>query len=173
MYKKYLISFLLIIATFIIHQSLVLNLNWQFNFWPAILIFILFIFKEKTALVWGISIGYLLDHFSYIPFGVNLVILFLMISVVYFLIKNILTNRSVLSLLILTLVGTLIYDGLYLVVSGWLIKEVELESIIRLNLSGILLQIFANLILVFVLFLIVIKFTKRLQSDLITKRYGG
>ena len=173
MYKKYITTFLLIILVFILHQSFVLNLGWQFNFWPAILTFILFIFKEKTALIWGIGIGYLLDHFSYIPFGINLIILFIMISVVFFLMKNLLTNRSVLSLSILTLVATLIYDGLYLIISGWLVRASDLESIVRLNFSGILLQIFTNLILVFIMFLIVHRFTKRLQSDLISQRYDS
>ena len=147
------------------------NLDWHFNFWPAILIFILFIFKERVALIWCISIGYLLDHFSYIPFGVNLIILFLMISGVYFLMKNVLTNRSIFSLFILTLIGTLIYDGLYLLTTGWLIRAGDLETILRLNFLGIIWQVLANTILTFIMFLIVLKFTKRLQSDLISKRY--
>ena len=172
MYKKYLLLVLLILVVFILHQSLIVNLNWHFNFWPAFLIFIIFIFKEKKALFWGIGIGFLLDIFSYIPFGINLVIFFLIISITHFLMKNLLTNRSILSLLILTLIATGIYDILYLIISKFAIQAGGLEKIIQLNFSTILFQIFANLILVLVLFLITLKFTKRIHSDLISQRYG-
>ncbi len=172
MYKKYLIMILLILLVFILHQSLLINLNWQFNFWPVILTFILFIFKEKVALIWVVGVGYLLDNFAYIPFGINLVILFCMIGVVYFLMKRLLTNRSILSFLILTLIATLIYDGLFLLLSSFAINLADLQSIIRLSWSTILWQILANLILGVILFLITFKFTKRLQTDLISKRYG-
>src|SRR4030043_1581982 len=96
---KYILICLLILLVFIIHQSFLLPLNWRFNFWPAIFVFILFVFNYKTALLWGISLGFLLDHFSPLFFGTHLIILYLIISILYLLTQHLITNRSILSFL--------------------------------------------------------------------------
>lgn len=166
MLKKNLLIILLIIVIFILQQSFIMNLNWRFNFWPAILIFILFVFDSKLALFWGLIAGFLADIFSVMPFGTNLFVFLIMLLIIYLLIKDIITNRSLLSLLILVLGGTLIYNLSLWLLSLTVFKLFSLEENIHLNLNTIFVQVVSNLILALVLFYITHRFTNKLKVSL-------
>ncbi len=166
---RYILTSLLILVVFIIHQSLILKLDWRFNFWPVILTFILFIFDYKLALFWGIGIGFLLDIFSTLPFGSHLIILFLIVLFLYLLTKHLITKRSFLSILILTLMATFLYDILLYFIK-LLIRSNGLNKIIIINLNTIFVQLVSNSILIFLLFIITLYFTRRLNTDLIVRK---
>ncbi len=170
MLKKYLLSALLVITVFVLHQSLAAHLDWRFSLWPVILVFILFTFNENSALLWALISGFLLDLYSILPFGIYLIVLFLVILIIYLLAKNFVTNRSFTSFFILTLIATGLHN-LFLFLSQILFSWLgNLEKIIIFNLSTILFQILTNIILCIVLYFITSKFTKKLKTDLIINR---
>jgi len=170
MLKKYFLSVLLIILIFILHQSLAAHLDWRFNLWPVILVFILFAFNENSALLWVLISGFLLDIYSILPFGIYLVILFLVILIIYLLAKNFVTNRSFMSFFVLTLIASIIHI-IFLFLAQILFSWLgNLEKIIIFNLSTILFQILTNIILCIILYYITSKFTKKLKTDLIINR---
>lgn len=169
MRKKIVLIILLILIVFIIHQSLILKIDWRFNFWPVILTFILFIFGHKLALFWAIVIGFLLDIFSVLPFGTHLIILFLIIIILYLLTKHLLSNRSILSILILTILATLLYNFFLFLSSQIFIRLFNIENIMIINLNTIFVQLISNIILAFLLFIITLYFTKKLHTNLIIR----
>ena len=106
MFKKYIAIFLIICIIFIIHQSIILRLDARFNFWPAMIIFLIIIFGLRLGLIYSLAWGFLIDLYSPLPFGTFLIIFFLIAVICYFLAKNFFTDRSLLSFLILGLLAT-------------------------------------------------------------------
>jgi rod shape-determining protein MreD len=170
MFKKYSFTFLLILLIFFFHQSAILAINWRLNFLPAILVFVLFAFNKNLALFWSISLGFLLDVYSALPFGSHLISLYLILLAVFFLAKNFITNRSYLSLTILTILATLLNNlFLYLIQKIILLSSVP-NKLIIINWQIVFIQIISNLILISIIFYITYKFTTRLKTDsIITK----
>ncbi len=166
MFRKNLLLILLIILVFVLHQSLFLKLNARFNFWPAIMAFIIFVFGYKTVLNWGVVAGFLLDLFSALPFGINLISLFIIILILYLLIKNLITNRSLFSLLILSLVATLVSGGLFYFASI-IFKSGEGIKLDFINLNTFFVQLVSNLIFTLLAFFVTLYFTKKLNTNLI------
>jgi len=165
MSKKIIFTILPIILIFILHQSLILKLNWRLNFWPVILVFILFIFDYKLSLIWALTVGFLLDLYSSLPFGFNLVILFLLTLTAYLLIRGFVTNRSFLSLLILAIFATLFYNIFIFLSQELLIWLIDFNKILTFDLSTIFVQIVSNAVLTFLLFISTLKLTKRFQNN--------
>lgn len=170
MLKKYFFITLLIILIFILHQSLAAHLDWRFNLWPVILVFILFTFNENLALLWTVIIGFLLDLYSVLPFGIYLITLFLVILIIYLLAKNFVTNRSFLSFFILTLTASVLHIIFLYFAQSLFTWLSNLEKIMIFNLSIIFFQILTNVILCIILYFITSKFTKKLKTDLIINR---
>ncbi len=170
MQKKYFFIILLIIFVFILHQSLIANFDWRFNLWPVILVFVLFAFNENLALLWGIVSGFLLDLYSILPFGINLITFFLIIFIIYLLAKNFVTNRSFLSFFILCLIAVFLNIGFLFLAQKLFSWFGNLEQIIIFNWSTIFFQILTNIILCIILYFITAKFTKKLKTDLIISR---
>jgi len=169
MIKKYFFTFLLIIVVFIIQQSLIIRLDARLIFWPTILSFITVIFNPRWSLIWGLSAGFLLDIFSLLPFGSHLIIFFLIIAVVHLLSKNFLTDRSILSFIILSLVAIVIYNCLLYAEQTILIKLISQYQIFKFNLKSLLIQSIVNLILTLILFFTTLKFSKKLETNILMR----
>lgn len=70
----------------------------------------------------ALAIGWFLDVFGFHPFGLSLLSLFLSAVLVYLVLENLLTNRSLYSFLLLTAIGVLaeaIFYNLLLLVVDW------------------------------------------------------
>lgn len=159
MFKKYLYLSLLCILIFIIHQSFLLTLWPSINLWPVLCVFCIFFFKPQTSLYIIILSGFLLDiYFS--SFGLNLLFLFIISAITYFLQKNLLTNRSLISFSILNLLAVLLLNLFFF------IAQISGAQIIHLGLKTIFFQLITNLVLSFILFYIVSRFTNLLRSRL-------
>ncbi len=113
MYSKIILNIVLIISLVVIQLSFIsglpANLN-NLNLILIILIFILSLINLDTAMWWAVGAGFLLDIFSFTPFAVYLVCLFLTIVIANFLLVNFFTDRSLYSFLALVGLTTVIYE---------------------------------------------------------------
>jgi hypothetical protein len=169
MSKKYFILFfkiILIAAVFIVHQSFFLKLDWRFNLYPAILVFVLFLFDLKPAFFWLLGLGFLADLFSFLPFGFNLSAFFCLILITYFLNKNLITNRSFFSLLMLAAIATVFFN-FFLFLAFKFFGRADLVGAFALNMGIIGFQLLTNLIFIFLAFFIASLFSRRSRSDYI------
>ncbi len=167
MFKHNLLKFIFFVLIFIIHQSFALTLDWRFNLWPAILTFTLFAFGEKNSLFMAILIGFLMDNMSILPFGSYLITFFLITVVSFLLAKNFITNRSFISLFILTFISIIIFNFLL-----WFLQIIYLwfnllEKTLIININTIIFQLITNTVLIMILYLTFNKFTNKLKTNLI------
>ncbi len=113
MYSKIILNTILILSLAIIQLSFISGLPAglnNLNLILVILIFILSLVNLNTAMWWAAGAGFLLDIFSFMPFGVYLVCLFLTIASANFLLANFFTDRSLYSFLALAGLATVIYE---------------------------------------------------------------
>ena len=169
MYKKYFGVSLLVLALFVIQHSLITRLDAGLIFWPAIISFIIIVFGHRLGLIWGLIIGFLLDIFSPLIFGSHLMIFFLITIVIYLLAKNFLTDRSVMSFIILSLTAALIYVFLLYLIQMILIKLAGQNQILNFNLKSLFIFLGANLVLTLILFLFTLKFSKKLETNILMR----
>jgi len=163
--KKYLIQFIFVVLIFILHQSFLINLTPKLNLWPTILVFLIFFFTPKTFLSWIFSFAFLIDIYS--PFfGINLTIFFIITLIIYFLKKNLLTNRSLMAYSILILTGVIL-SNLFFYLSS---KIFNLQHLILIDLNTIFIQILVNFILSILLFFFIFRFTNLLHPNLFEKK---
>jgi cell shape-determining protein MreD len=106
------IQSLLVIATVILQVSFLTT--WPspingLNLVLSLVIFLVIIMDQKSALVWALVGGFLLELFSGLPFGATSISLLLTVLLTDFLFKNFFTNRSLYSLLILGYLGSVCY----------------------------------------------------------------
>lgn len=113
---QYLFLTILALVLVILQFSLISALPYPFyniNLLASSLILAFLITsKEKT---WFLSLvmGFLLDIFSFHVFGSSVFSLFLSAVIIYFILENILTNRSLYSFLLLVLIGIIMETILY------------------------------------------------------------
>lgn len=113
MIVKIIINFLLIISLGILQIAFISGLpGWlnDINLYLAALIFILGFASFNFAAWWAIGAGLMLELFSFLPYGIFLVGLFLTIIITNFLLNYFFTNRSLYSFLALVSLSTLIYE---------------------------------------------------------------
>lgn len=137
----------------------------HFNLILVILIFILILGGFKLSLWWAIGAGFLLDVYSFLPFGIYLISLFSMVLLTDFLLANFFTDRSLYSFLALTFFSTLFYSFLfYLLTYIFSFPEIKISVFGGKEFWLVLgFQLFFNLLSVFLLFYIFSFASKRLK----------
>ena len=113
MLSKIFVNLFLIVLLALVQISFINSLPKvasSLNLILIILIFLLILTNFKLALIWAVSLGYLLDLFSFYPFGIYLVSLSLTIVIAHFLLTNFFTNRSLYSFLALVAIATINYE---------------------------------------------------------------
>lgn len=118
MYIGILINSLLAVLLFLIQKSFISGLPMPFSAVNPAIVAIVFIlvFKDlKFALYWSLGVGFLLDIYSFLPFGTFIVDLSITFFLTNFLLTNFLTNRSLYSFLFLTMFATLSYEILLVI----------------------------------------------------------
>jgi hypothetical protein len=176
MYLKIAFNLLTIIFLVMIQFGFVSALPGVFcdiNLLLIALVFVLFLFGTEIASGWTISLGFLKDAFSYLPFGLFILSFALSFFLAYFLLNNFFTNRSLYSFLALcasTIVG-------YKLVLYLLSLTFRFFGMTDLNLSigkafwlneGV--SLFLNLALATVIFYLINFLSKRLKPAFLLKR---
>lgn len=113
MYKNIIINGLAIIALAIIDSTLMGSLPfglYRFHLFPIALVFVLLLSNLRVAAWWTLGGGLILEIFSFRPFGAYIFLLFFTLAIIEFLLNKFITNRSIYSIVIITVVVTLIWD---------------------------------------------------------------
>ena len=112
-YLNILFSALAVIAIIIAQLAFINGLPPYLSNLNIVLIIIILLISLgslRTALWWAIGLGFLLDFFSFEPFGLYLSSLFFTVLFLRILLNSFITNRSLYSFLTLTFFGTLFFE---------------------------------------------------------------
>ncbi len=128
MYLKIFFNVILILVVAILQISFVVNLPIFLSYLILpilVFIFLLVFFNLEMTLFWGIGFGIIFDIFYFSIFGLYLFVYFLTILVINFLLKNFFTNRSLYSMLALTIFAVLanfIFSLIFIFLSGFILQ---------------------------------------------------
>lgn len=159
MTTKVISNILFIISLGILQISFInglAGLAGKLNLVLVVLIFILGFASFNYAVWWSVGIGFMLEVFSFLPFGAYLVSLSLTIIIANWLLNYFFTNRSLYSFLALVALATVIYE-LIINSLAWIFIEMnKYAPIAGSNFwIAILQQIGLNLLLAFFIFYII------------------
>lgn len=152
------------------------KMNFPFNQITIILpsaIYLMVVFNLNRALWWAVVGGFLLDLFSALPFGSSAVALVTVVAIMHKLFIHFFTNRSLYSLLVLTIFGTVIYKCVIISLSFIPIVLGDGRQFFYFNFyffNNFLALIFANAAIVSVMFLATNLFSRRLKSVYVSIR---
>ena len=159
MTTKIITNIILIISLGVAQIALISGLPGlagNLNLALVVLIFILGFSGFNFAAIWTIGVGFLLEVFSFLPFGTYLISLSLTIIIANFLLTYSFTNRSLYSFLALTCLATVIYE---LIINFFVLIFVETNSIALIMAGGfwlsLLEQVGLNLLFTFIIYYII------------------
>jgi rod shape-determining protein MreD len=138
----------------------------NFNLALVALIIILMVSGFNISLWWAIGLGFLLDVYSFLPFGVYLTCFFLTILAANFLLSNFFTDRSLYSFMALIFLSSVCFNFLFYSFSyfwGTFGAEPAVVIFGKEFLINLVWQIFLNILAVFLLFYITNFVSKRLR----------
>lgn len=175
-YFKFFFNVLLICFLATVQFSFISGLPYfldNFNLALVALIVILGFFGLNESLWWALGVGFLLDLFSFAPFGVFLISLVLAVLLADFLLNNFFTNRSLYSFLALTFFSTVFYFLIFIVIN-YMARLVILKDVKLIFNFNFLLdfgaQIVLNLIFVLVSFYLAGFLSARLRPAFLAKK---
>ena len=176
MIRKIVLQALLILLLVVVQMSFINNFNAPLKYFSLVLstlIFIAVIFSYYTALAWGLIVGFLMDMFSILPFGIHMATIFLTILVVNLLVNRIFTNKSIYTVAILGLIGTL-FCNLLLILFNLLtfyFKVTDLEVFFtKYIFISTCWQVILNLIFLTILFITLWLTSKKLKSQFLSPK---
>ena len=149
----------------------------NFDFWRTklnlvliLLIFFVLLLNFQPTILWGLFCGYILDYYSSLPFGVITLSLVISLIAVYVLFNNYFTNRSLLTLVILTASGTIFFHILILLFSYF----VSIFGVIQwqfsvVNIWSIIMQIVFNVLVASVCYFIYTVVTNRIKRNFLVR----
>lgn len=136
----------------------------------ALTIFVIVVVSFEYGLLWAFTGGIFLELYSGYPFGVTLLALLLTAISVNALFAHFFTNRSLYSLLLLSIIGTLLFN-LFLLLSSGLLHALGLTAafhpfIFSETLRYVSWQVGLNALVVAIIFLVLRNFTTRLHVEI-------
>ncbi|MBT5338001.1 rod shape-determining protein MreD [Candidatus Falkowbacteria bacterium] len=141
----------------------------KINVLIVVLIFISMVGRFSIGTTYAFILGVILDLYSALPFGALLVSLLLTMYVAYKIFVHFLTNKSLYTLVGLTVISTIVYNAfLYMYTAvNYLIKVKDYSLINHLTVNSIndlLWQILFNLVLSVLLFAVFNLFSRRFKA---------
>lgn len=173
---QYLFLFIIAIALALLQFSLVSSLAFPWNNLNLVFLAIIFTFLAVgscQAFFLAISAACFLDIWSFYPFGLFIFSLLLSTLIVYLILENFLTNRSLYSFLLLTLLGLILESFLYhifLLVFDW---SVSFNSFFLTSASfwqSLLWSLLLNLLILALFFNLLALASRRLQPFFLKRR---
>lgn len=175
MTAKIITNIILIISLGVVQIALVSGLPGpasNLNLALVILIFILGFSSFNFAAWWAVGLGFLLEIFSFLPFGAYLISLSLTIIIANWLLNYFFTNRSLYSFLALIAIATVIYE---LIINFFVLIFVETNSAASIMAGNfwfsILEQIGLNLLFTFIIYYIIYFLGRNLNPAFLVKKY--
>lgn len=156
---KIITNIILIISLAVVQIALISGLPGMANNLNLILVILIFIlgFSNFNFTVWWtVGLGFMLEIFSFLPFGVYLFSLSLTIIIANFLLNYFFTNRSLYSFLAITALATFVYK---LIINLFILFFIEAGFISVMATSifwfSILEQIGLNLLFTLIIYYII------------------
>lgn len=175
MIAKIITNIILIIGLAVAQISLISGLPGlasNLNLVLVVLIFILGFSRFDFAAYWAVGLGFLLEIFSFLPFGAYLVSLSLTLVIANFLLNYFFTNRSLYSFLALTGLATVIYE---LIINFYVLIFVKINSAADLVAGNFwffrLEQIGLNLLSAFIIYYIIHFLGRNFKPVFLIKKY--
>lgn len=175
MIAKIITNIILIIGLGIMQIALISGLSGltsNLNLILVVLIFILGFSSFDFAVYWTVGIGFLLEVFSFLPFGAYLISLSLTIIIANWLLNYSFTNRSLYSFLALVGMATIIYE---LTMNFFVLIFVEINSFASMADSSfwfsMLEQIGLNFLFTFIIYYIIYFLGRNLKPVFLVKKY--
>lgn len=161
MIKSILQHFFIILIVALLQVAILPNLSSKMGNLDIILVVLIFIavvYKFYLGVIYGLVLGFFLDLYSALPFGMIILCYMLVLYFVYLIFQKLLTNKSFYSLLGVTFIGTIIYSILiYLFKIGYYFVYTKDYILIKnysiISLQNIGWQIPLNLFLAIILFM--------------------
>lgn len=168
MFSKIFNTIIIIFAA-LFQISFLRNQYFPFNEINVILILVIFIslIDYNHGLHWALVASIVLEIYSQYPFGIIFLSYFITFFIIVWLLENFFTNKSFYSFSILGLIGTIVYNLLFLILN---------QSLSLLNLSDIhiivdrhylfssVLGISINVIMLIILFTVYKIISKRMKT---------
>jgi rod shape-determining protein MreD len=179
MYLKIIINILLILILAVIQFSFISGLPVgleNLNLVLVVLIFILSLYSLESALWQAAGMGLILDIFSFLPFGVFLISLFLSCLAANFLLVNFFTNRSFYSFLALAAITSFFYGFIFNLINYFFQLDFSEKIFFIFNSSfwkELAYQTAFNLIAVIIIFYMVNFLSKKLKPAFLEKHKLG
>ena len=139
------------------------------NILIVVLIFVSMVRSFSIGTTYAFILGVIMDLYSALPFGALLVSLLLTMYVAYKIFEHFLTNKSLYTLIGLTVISTVVYNALLYMYTAvnYLINVKDYSFINHLtvnSIQGLLWQILFNLILAVLLFVVFNLFSRRFKA---------
>ncbi|MFA6271550.1 MAG: hypothetical protein WC693_00385 [Patescibacteria group bacterium] len=141
----------------------------------VVLFLTLLVFRLELIplLWWSFLTGALHEIYSIMPFGTFTIITILTTIVLYYLLKNLLTNKSLFPFVLMAIAGSIIYNLLFLAASVlfYYTNSLTITTYQIPHLwSGILIQAGVNGMSALILFLLLRSLTKRFQNQFLVRK---
>jgi hypothetical protein len=169
--KIILINFFLLLLVFFLVFGLITPLFCFFNHFPVILVYLLIFLPPYIQKFWIFGLGLLMDLFSALPFGLYLLIFYLLFLFCQYLIRKFFSNQSLGAFLFLVLSAETVFKAM-LWLFGRLLALLHYAPLPFFSFSNLLLSLGVNLVIALILFFITNFFSSRLRLErLISTNY--
>lgn len=175
MYSRILLNLFLVIFLVIFQVSFIGALPGIFSDLNLILVSLLYILGFsglEYVFWWSVGTGVLLDFFSFVPFGSNMMSFIIVILLINFLLENFFTNRSLYSFLVLGFVAISLFEFFLYFFSGVISFLTRNDFNLVFDISFWRHEasiIFINLVFIFIFFYIYNMFGSKLKLSFLIK----
>jgi hypothetical protein len=147
--------------------------TFHFDLIIVSIVFILVLLGFKAALWTSLGIGFILDVYSFLPFGLYMVSLLGTLMIMEFLLHNFFTNRSLYTFLALTFFGTISQMAVFFI-CGFSMRLLKYDIMFKvITLDFLWIEIFhtvANLIAAAMIFYMINLITNNLKPVFLIKK---
>jgi hypothetical protein len=178
--SKRLIKYLLILlgaaALALLQFSFISALPWPFsnlNLSLTVIIFSFLLFDKEDVWLIALFLGFFLDVWFFHPFGTIILSLFFSAIVLYLILENLLTNRSVYSFLLLTIIAVIsdtLFTRIFLIIFDWSGSSASRFLSSSLFWESLVWNLILNLIIVGVIFSLLAILSRRLKPFFLKRR---
>lgn len=142
MWRRHLLISIIVYSLVLLQTSFFYTDDWlgKFNLILLLLIGILFIYSFNYALIWTIVCGYLLDLYSNLGFGLNILSFLATILLIKYLVKNVIYFRYQWAFFLLVFIGVVFYN-VFISLASYVLYKLNFDYYSPFNLINILYQL--------------------------------
>jgi len=173
---KYVLLMVGISVLALLQFSFISALPWPFNNFDFSLVAIIFsflLFDKKDTWLIAIVLGFFADTWLFHPYGTAILSLFFTALVLYLVLENLLTNRSLYSFLLLTVIAVaanVIFTRIFLIIFDWSGVSVSHFLASSLFWESLAWKLILSLLVVGLIFSLLAILSRRLKPFFLKRR---